>query len=141
MVRIDVEDFGPIEVEDGTRLVRALEDGGLDMMHRCGGYAKCTTCRVAFIEGEPDRMTVAEHTRLTAKELLGQARLSCQILCDHDMKLRQILHFKESGLSDPGPRPEAYITPDPPEWMDAPADLPRNVAAMLTGEGSAQATI
>ncbi|HEX9990375.1 MAG TPA: 2Fe-2S iron-sulfur cluster-binding protein [Chloroflexia bacterium] len=141
MVRIDVDGFGPIEVEDGTRLVRALEDGGLDMMHRCGGYAKCTTCRVAFIEGEPDRMTVAEHTRLTAKELLGQARLSCQILCDHDMKLRQILHFKESGLSDPGPTPEAYITPDPPEWMDAPPDLPRNVAAMSATDGSAQATI
>ncbi len=116
---IEVEGFGKIEAPEGTRLVRALEDNGVDLLHRCGGNAKCTTCRVEFREGEPDKMTVAEFEKLTEKEAVGEVRLSCQILCKHDMKLHVVNRFSESGLSDPGPQPEEYITPDP-VWMPAP---------------------
>lgn len=119
MHRLEVEGYGTFEVADGTRLVRAIEDNGVDILHRCGGYARCTTCRVVFADGEPDRMTQAEHDKLAEKELLGQARLSCQILCDHDMQLRPLMTLRESGLPDPGPQPEAEITP-PPEWISKP---------------------
>ncbi len=37
----------PIVTEPGRRLVLALEEGGIDILHRCGGNARCTTCRVA----------------------------------------------------------------------------------------------
>ena len=30
----------PFEAETGKRLILALEDSGLDVLHRCGGYAK-----------------------------------------------------------------------------------------------------
>lgn len=116
MPTIQAEGFEPFEVADGARLVGALEQNGVDILHRCGGYAKCTTCRVEFVEGEPKRMTVAERDKLAEKELLGQVRLSCQIECTHDMKLRPVNLFSASGLSDPGPEPEAYITPEP-EWL------------------------
>lgn len=119
MPRLEVEGYGTSEVADGTRLVRAIEDHGVDILHRCGGYARCTTCRVAFARGEPERMTQAEHDKLAEKELLGQARLSCQILCDHDMQVRPLMTLRESGLPDPGPQPEAEITP-PPEWISKP---------------------
>ena len=34
------------------RLVLALEqDAGVDQLHACGGNARCTTCRVEFIDG------------------------------------------------------------------------------------------
>ncbi len=46
MVNIEAEGFGGFEVESGTRLVLALERNGVDILHRCGGNAKCTTCRV-----------------------------------------------------------------------------------------------
>jgi ferredoxin len=36
------------EAEEGRKLVLALEDNGVDILHRCGGNAKCTTCRVEF---------------------------------------------------------------------------------------------
>ncbi|MDQ5823088.1 MAG: (2Fe-2S)-binding protein [Chloroflexota bacterium] len=123
MPRIEAEGFEPIEVPHSTRLVRALEDNGVDILHRCGGNARCTTCRVEFIQGEPVRMTVAERNKLEEKELLGQVRLSCQIECTHDMTLRPVNLFSQSGLSDPGPQPEAHITPDP-EWIEAPRSQP-----------------
>ncbi|HYP20722.1 MAG TPA: 2Fe-2S iron-sulfur cluster-binding protein [Chloroflexia bacterium] len=119
MPRIEAVGFEPFEVPQGTRLVRALEDNGVDILHRCGGFAKCTTCRVEFVEGEPDRMTVAERDRLEAKGVLGEVRLSCQIECTQDMRLRPVNLFSQSDLSDPGPQPEDHITPDP-EWIEAP---------------------
>ncbi len=113
MPRLEVEGRGTFEVESGTRLVLAIEENGVDILHRCGGYAKCTTCRVEFIEGEPAQMTAAEHTKLEERELLGQVRLSCQILADHDVKVRVVNTLTESGLPDPGPAPERHITPEP----------------------------
>jgi ferredoxin len=119
MPRIEAEGFGTFDMPEGTRLVRALETNGVDILHRCGGNARCTTCRVEFIEGEPKQMTVAERDKLSEKNLLGQIRLSCQILCDHDMKVRPVMTLSESGLPDPGPQPEDEITPTP-EWTVVP---------------------
>lgn len=120
MPRITTNDGASFDVEDGTRLVLALQDNGVDILHRCGGHAKCTTCRVNFHEGEPARMTVAEHDKLKEKELLGEVRLSCQILCEGDMTVEAVHRLSESGLDDAGGRPEDDITPDP-EWMDTPS--------------------
>jgi len=119
MPSIKVENYGTYDVPAGTRLVRALEINGVDILHRCGGNAKCTTCRVEFLSGEPAQMTVAEHDKLTDKALLGQVRLSCQILCNGDMHLRPVLTFHDSGLPDPGPEPADTITPEP-EWIAPP---------------------
>jgi ferredoxin len=116
MPRVEVQGRGVFEVEAGTRLVRAIEDNGVDILHRCGGYARCTTCRVEFIEGEPEQMTAAERAKLQERDLLGQVRLSCQINVDHDMTLRALNTLAESGLPDPGPTPEDNITPEP-EWQ------------------------
>jgi hypothetical protein len=70
---------------------------------------------VEFIEGEPQRMTKAEEAVLEARGLSG-VRLSCQILCDHDMAVRPVMHLAGSGRPDPGPTPQETITPAP-EWI------------------------
>lgn len=102
------------EVPKGKRLVLAIEDSGIPILHRCGGYAKCTTCRVEFLAGEPDTMTQAEKTRLSADpNLYGSVRLSCQILCEHDMAVRPVLTMKNADVENPGKRPEDHITPEP----------------------------
>jgi len=104
--------LGEFEVPAGTRLVNALEDHGGEPLHRCGGYARCTTCRVEFLAGEPDTMTEAERQKLeNKKEELGDFRLSCQCTVDHNMHVKVLLSFSESGLEDPGPRPEDQVTP------------------------------
>ena len=116
MPKLGVEGYETVEVPAEKRLVLAIEqDAGVDIMHACGGHARCTTCRVEFIEGEPSKMTAAEKERLTARSLVG-VRLSCQILCDHDMAVRAISRLEGTGRPDPGPAPETSITP-PPEWI------------------------
>jgi ferredoxin len=115
MPKLTVENAGTFEVPDGKRLVLALEqDAHIDQLHACGGRARCTTCRVEFISGEPPAMTKAESTVLAAKGLTG-VRLSCQILCDHDMAVRAISRLEGSGRPDPGSTPQPFIEP-PPEY-------------------------
>src|SRR5262245_38476801 len=113
MPTLTVEGVGTFDVPQDKRLVLALEqDAGIDQLHACGGRARCTTCRVEFIEGEPARMTKAEIAALAAKGHTG-VRLSCQILCDHDMTVRAISRFAGSGRADAGPTPQAFIEPTP----------------------------
>ena len=115
MPKLTVEGFPTVEVEDGKRLVLAIEqNAGVDILHACGGNARCTTCRVEFISGEPPQMTQAEKTRLAERGLSG-VRLSCQILADHDIAVRAISRLTGSGRPDPGRTPDPTIQP-PPVW-------------------------
>jgi ferredoxin len=116
--KLTIEGVGDFEAPLGKRLVLALEDEGkVDQLHACGGNARCTTCRVEFVAGEPPRMTAAEKNVLAARGLSG-VRLSCQILCDHDMTIRVISRLAGSGRKDVGPRPAEEIQPQPVEWVE-----------------------
>ena len=102
MPKLTVTDVGTFEVPAGKRLVLALrEEAGTDQLHACGGKARCTTCRVEFVSGEPDTMTQAEKDVLAAKGVSG-VRLSCQILCNQDMEVKVISHLEGSGRKDCG---------------------------------------
>ena len=103
-----------VEVPEGTRLVKAILQAGVDIGHRCGGFARCTTCRVKLAAGEPERMTQAERSKLEEREI-RDARLSCQIEVDRDMRVEPLMLVSEQGWSDGGPEPEDEITPAP-EW-------------------------
>ena len=115
MPKLTVEGFAAVDVEQGKRLVLGIEqDASVDIMHACGGNARCTTCRVEFISGEPDRITAAEKAKLAERGLTG-IRLSCQIACEQDMTVRAISRLEGSGRPDPGGTPQETIQP-PPEW-------------------------
>jgi len=115
MPKLTVESYGTFDVADNKRLVLAIEqDAKVDILHACGGNARCTTCRVEFIDGEPSAMTAAEKERLEQRGLSG-VLLSCQIVCDHDMTVRAISRLEGSGRPDPGRTPEETIQP-PPVW-------------------------
>ena len=117
MPMLSVEGVGQYEVPEGKRLVLALEqDAGIDQLHACGGNARCTTRRVEFLDGKPERMTVAEKDVLAARGLTG-VRLSCQITCDQDMTVRAISRLEGSGRKDVGHEPTVEIQP-PPVWIN-----------------------
>ena len=65
-------------------------------------------------------MTKAELKVLENHDLLGQVRLSCQAVCDHDMKVRVLMTVTSTGLDGPGNKPEPEITP-PAELVERPA--------------------
>jgi ferredoxin len=98
---------GPVEVDapEGKKLVLVLEDAGVDILHRCGGNARCTTCRVEVLAGEPGAMGELEKNRLAMEsELAPNVRLSCQIRVSSDLNVRVINQVSTRGM-DAGPRP------------------------------------
>lgn len=118
MPTLSVDGIGSFEVPENKRLVLALiDEAKIDQLHACGGNSRCTTCRVHFIEGEPEKITEAEKQTLAARGLatFPGVRLSCQIECDHDMKIEVISRLQGSGRADAGKRPAEEITP-PPVW-------------------------
>lgn len=108
MARIEAETAGGVqtlEAGEGRKLVLAIEDAGIDILHRCGGNAKCTTCRVEVLEGEAGEMGEAERNRLSAETGLAEnVRLSCQVRVHGDMKVRVLRQASTSGLAA-GTRP------------------------------------
>lgn len=94
-----------VDGEEGRKLVLVLEDSGIDILHRCGGNARCTTCRIELLEGDAGPMGEAENTILTTKGLIGgDIRLSCQIRVENDLKLKVVNQASVAGI-DPGTRP------------------------------------
>ena len=91
------------EAPDGQRLTVAIKEAGIDILHRCGGKAKCTTCRVEFNAGEPDNYHPREKAKLESTGNMGQFRLSCHILCEGHMDVNVLQTMSSTGLDDPGP--------------------------------------
>ena len=108
MPKIQAETAGGLvetDAPEGKKLVLALEDAGIDILHRCGGNARCTTCRVEVLEGEPGEMGELEQNRLAIEaELAPNTRLSCQIRVNSDLKVRVVNQASVRGM-DAGPRP------------------------------------
>lgn len=98
------------EVEMGKKLVLALEDNGINILHRCGGNAICTTCRVEVLEGDYLEVTQKEKKAFSNKGIEDDLliddclRLSCQILVNGDITVRPIMTVENTGKSA-GPRP------------------------------------
>lgn len=113
MARIDAVGIATFEAEPGRRLVLAIEDAGIDILHRCGGHARCTTCRVEVLDGDPGPMTERERRRLSREQgLPPNTRLSCQCLVRDDLRIRVINRLSATDLRDAGPRPTAQLPPE-----------------------------
>lgn len=114
MKKITAETAGgtiAFEAEPGKKLVLAIEDNGIDILHRCGGNARCTTCRVEILGGDPGEIREPERAILATKtDLNDHTRLSCQIRIADDLHVRVVNQVSVKGL-DAGPRPADEDTP------------------------------
>lgn len=108
MPKIEAETATGVQVfegESGRKLVLAIEDAGIDILHRCGGNAKCTTCRVEILAGDPGEISDGERARLALEAGLAEnVRLACQVRIIDDLKIKVIRQASVSGM-DAGPRP------------------------------------
>src|SRR5208283_4096467 len=105
MPTVTVDGEKSFEVEPGKKLVLAIEDDGIDIMHRCGGNARCTTCRVQIIAGDPGPMGELEQSRLAREVgLEPDIRLSCQIRVESDLTIKVLGRASLANVTA-GPRP------------------------------------
>jgi ferredoxin len=106
MVTVNIEGVAEVTVPPGTKLVLAIEDTGVGILHRCGGNARCTTCRVQVLEGDAGPMLEAERERLAREADIGpDVRLSCQVRVTSDLSVAVLKTSASTGLPV-GPRPE-----------------------------------
>ena len=129
MPKITVVDFmreplKEITVEKGTKLLKALIEHETDIVHTCGGIAKCTTCRVTIHKGVPTKKTQAQQDRFDKLIESGQPQfdhpavfLSCQVEVENDMTVSVSEEFNSVIHDRRGKDTEDEITPDP-VWLD-----------------------
>jgi len=117
-----------VEVPVGTKLVSAIQALGIDIGHRCGGNARCTTCRVSVAAGEPADFTRAEFLKLRSAALLGEVRLSCQLVVTGDMQVTVWKTLQSEGWADTGPAVALEVTPEAERFLRA--DLEAEPAAV-----------
>ncbi len=105
MPTVTVEGEKSFEVDTGKKLVLAIEDAGIDILHKCGGNARCTTCRVQILAGDAPPMGPDEVARLAREtNLEPNTRLSCQIHVESDLWVVVVNRASITGV-DAGPRP------------------------------------
>ncbi len=104
MPTVTVDGEKSFEVEAGKKLVLAIEDAGIPIMHKCGGNARCTTCRVEVLGGDVPLAEELEQARLAREgEIAPNIRLSCQIRVNSDLWVAVI--YRASGPDVAGTRP------------------------------------
>ena len=105
MPQITVDGEKTFEAPEGKKLVLAIEDAGIDILHRCGGIARCTTCRVEVRSGNVSAMEDAEREALETPDMIENFRLSCQVRVESDLTVKVWGRAEEKGMT-PGSRPE-----------------------------------
>ena len=101
-------------VESDTKLLKALIDHEVDIVHTCGGNAKCTTCRVTIHKGVPTKKTQAQQDRFERAIKSGQP---CQVDVENDMTVSASETFNSVIHDSIGKDTEDKVTPDP-VWLD-----------------------
>ena len=97
------------DCDENRRLVLCIEDNGIDILHRCGGNARCTTCRVEILQGDPGPILDAERDIMATKpDMTDHMRLSCQVLVIDNLHVRVINQASVAGM-DAGTRPDEQL--------------------------------
>jgi ferredoxin len=89
-IRFEGRVEGTVEQDPGVSLLAAALGTNLPLKHRCGGHARCGTCRAIVEEGAEHLSPMADIERQVL-EILGadpRERLCCQSLARGDIHLR-----------------------------------------------------
>lgn len=135
--RIDFEPIGKrVEIEEGTPLLEAARQGGIELTSSCGGEGNCGQCRITVVSGDVSSPLPEEAFILTREELEQGERLACCTLARSDVKVNiprdslvtnqrlQIAGVSQDVTVDPLVR-SWNISPLPPSLEDSRADAER----------------
>ena len=100
---------GALRMSRGTSVLEASRINGLPHPSRCGGRARCATCRVLVIssEGPLPAPGKAERALLTRIDAPAQVRLGCQLRPQSDISVQVLLPFLAS-LDHPETASDAF---------------------------------
>jgi len=79
-----------LEVEQEQSLLLVAKRAGVPLTHRCGGHARCGTCRVRVVEGG-EHLTERGETETRILDILKadpDERLACQSWVRGDVTIR-----------------------------------------------------
>jgi len=118
MPRIEVETAAGKQefvAEDGRKLVLAIEDAGVDILHRCGGNAKCTTCRVEVLGGDPGEMGETERNRLALElhDAVSQKLFSLVLTAESAVEASELPSVSDREAAELESASGAIVAPQP----------------------------
>lgn len=88
-----LSDQKTVEVLNGHSILESSLRAGIPHAHACGGYARCSTCRVLILDGL-DRCTArtpVEQRLADRLHFTPDIRLACQTKITGDVKLRRLV--------------------------------------------------
>jgi ferredoxin len=68
------------EAPAGKKLVLAIEDAGIDILHRCGGNARCTTSRVSLGKWASSNETASRRKLSLGRTSACRARFESMVI-------------------------------------------------------------
>jgi len=92
-----------VSAEPAETILQASVRAGIQLAHACGGNARCSTCRVAIVEGLGYCVPRNSLEQKLADRLhfSPDVRLACQTTIAHDVKLRRlVLDDEDLQLTD-----------------------------------------
>ena len=77
---LDLQPIGKrIDVHEGTNLLDACQQAGVELVAICGGSGVCGTCRVRLLKGKLSDYSLTELAELTDEERASGLRQACQV--------------------------------------------------------------
>ena len=150
--RLDFEPLGQrFLCPEGTILLDAARQAGVQLVALCGGQGTCGRCRVQVREGAVSAPSQSEQDLLSPRELAAGYRLACQLRVTDDL----LIHIPPESLSTiqrtqvAGQESDVELAPavrsfelalDPPTLTDlrADADRVRDALKVVTGQSHIQ---
>lgn len=86
-ISINVNGEKDIQVEGGGKLLNALAQEKIYLSSACGGGGSCGQCKAIVLEGGGDILPT-ELSHINKREAREGMRLTCQVTCKQDMKIK-----------------------------------------------------
>lgn len=89
-IRFEAKQPGTAEAEQELSLLAAANRAEVPLTHRCGGHARCGTCRVTVLEGAQglSEIGAAEKRILGILKAGPEERLACQCWAKADATVK-----------------------------------------------------